>query len=244
MHVTRKGRMNMTIVSPLPHGKHAPEDRRDGTSDTPHKQWMWREAEIGEGGRQRGVTKSQWSVERLHTITKKLFSAISDGGLSTAHTTGLWFSEWKLCVMVDFNIMYVSGVVTNVCACSGHVSLWWQKQPSQTHAVYTHCCCTHDQHQESPNNTITQRERRRVQWQSNKSSDDQKILFLSTELVKDNEATDKMDWHLWKVNFRRKGQFTVEISTFKQTAGEGGRDYVNEKETSSPESEWRIGKRW
>lgn len=53
----------------------------------------------------------------------------------------------------------------------------------QTHAGYTHCCSTHDQHQESPNNTITQREKRRVQWQSNKWQDHQKILLLHTQLI-------------------------------------------------------------
>ncbi len=63
----------------------------------------------------------------------------------------------------------------NVYVCQEGDKLWrlqWacsfvvikkQKQPNQTHAVYTHRCSTHDQHQESPNNTITQREKRRVQ---------------------------------------------------------------------------------
>ena len=55
------------------------------------------------------------------------------------------------------------------CVCQEGDKLWqlqWAcisvviKKPNQTHAVYTHCCSTHDQHQESPNNTITQRERK------------------------------------------------------------------------------------
>lgn len=102
-----------------------------------------------------------------HNDKKISTSAVSGEDLSTGNTTSLLFSEWKLCVIVNLNMYWHQ---------EGDKRRWLQwacifvvtEKPNQTHAVYTHCCSTHDQHQESPHNAITQREKRRVQWQSNK----------------------------------------------------------------------------
>lgn len=74
----------------------------------------------------------------------------------------------------------------------------------QTHAGYTHCCSTHDQHQESPNNTITQREKRRVQWQSNKWQDHQKILLLHTQLILEQHKI-----HFWLIKLGERGDENI-----------------------------------
>lgn len=97
----------------------------------------------------------------------------------------------------------------------------------QTHAGYTHCCSTHDQHQESPNNTITQREKRRVQWQSNKWQDHQKILLLHTRLILEQHKI-----HFWLIKLGEQGdENTVDDGLMVENIFEKEQDQKKEKNT-------------
>lgn len=88
------------------------------------------------------------------------------------------------------------------CVCIGWHDGKHFIKTNKTHAVYTHCCRTQDQHQGSSNNTITQKEKGKLQCQryhiqsklwkgittttiitiNHSFSSIYKIIFLRTEL--------------------------------------------------------------
>lgn len=155
-------------------------------------------------------------------------------------------SKWRRCVNVNcckFKFWVKTMCDSSLCqACMDFCGdRKKKKKPDQTHAVYTHCCSTHDQHQGSQTTLLHRGRKGRVQWQ-------QQVLKEHTagKRHRNNSFIDIIVW----VN---TGLFN--LTTLIEELQVGGddlwvmhtrkrKDPINEKETISPESECRIGKRW
>lgn len=115
------------------------------------------------------------------------------------------------------------------------VCLQWQKPNPCSLYPLVHCCSTHDQHQESPNNTITQREKRRGHWKSNSIT--RRFLLHSEMFVQRQKQIIKLDIKNYQKRIKALGM-SRGFQVKNRTAGKQILRIL------SPGSECRIGKRW